>query len=107
MNDDSNADTQRNLGIEGLNLADELAISRTLLANERTLLAYLRSSVALIIAGITIIHFTPSGWFLGVGFACVPVGVVFGGIGLDRYLKMNRRIHAMRGRHLNDSDGGK
>jgi len=73
-------------------LRDELAIDRTLLANERTLLSYLRSGMALIIAGITIIHYATKAWFLWAGVACIPVGVVAGIFGLWRYRKMERAI---------------
>ncbi len=38
---------------EDLILRDELAINRTILANEATLLAYVRSALTLIIAGVT------------------------------------------------------
>lgn len=82
-------------------LRDELAIDRTLLANERTLLAYLRSAVALVIAGLTIVHFTTNSWFSLVGIACVPGGIATGIIGLKRYWKMNRSISLSR----NNMDG--
>lgn len=77
-------------------LRDELAIDRTLLANERTLLAYLRSGVALLIAGASIIHFSTQGWFLVVGFACIPTGIVTGVVGVTRYWRMNRSIWFVR-----------
>lgn len=78
-------------------LRDELAIDRTLLANERTLLAYLRSGVALLIAGVSIIHFSREGsWFWGIGIACMPIGIVTGGIGLVRFRKMNQAISRVR-----------
>ena len=77
-------------------LRDELAIDRTILSNERTLLAYLRSGVALVIAGVTMMHFAQEGWFGVVGAACVPAGViavVFGGV---RYRRMQKSISLIR-----------
>jgi putative membrane protein len=73
-------------------LRDELAIDRTSLANERTLLAYLRSAVSLVIAGMTIMHFSSVGWFWAVGLACLPLGVIVGVIGVARYVTMRRSI---------------
>ncbi len=81
---------------ENLILRDHLAIDRTLLANERTLLAYLRSSVAMVMAGFTIIHFLREGWFWAIGVACIPVGVLAGVIGILRYRRMNKTIAMVR-----------
>lgn len=87
---------------DDLILRDELAIDRTLLANERTLLSYLRSGVALVIAGISIIHYSQDNWFLMVGFLCIPLGVVSAVIGVKRYRKMHKAIsHTLR---RSDSD---
>lgn len=81
---------------EELILRDELAIDRTLLANERTLLAYLRSGVTLLIAGASILHFSQENWFLVVGLACIPIGVITSLIGVSRYRAMNRAIAQFR-----------
>jgi putative membrane protein len=77
-------------------LRDELAIDRTLLANERTLLAYLRSAVTLLIAGVSIVHFSTEGWFWAVGLACLPAGLITGIIGVSRYRRMNKLISLLR-----------
>lgn len=77
-------------------LRDQLAIDRTLLANERTLMSYLRSGVALFIAGISIIHFSNEEWFTAVGFFCLPCGVVTVLFGLSRFQKMNKAILVIR-----------
>ena len=81
---------------DNLILRDELAIDRTLLANERTLLSYLRSAVALFIAGVTIIHFSTEGWFWVLGIACIPSGIITGIIGVARYRRMNQSIVRIR-----------
>jgi putative membrane protein len=83
---------------DDLLLRDELAIDRTLLANERTLLAYLRSAVALLLAGVTILNFSPEGWFWAVGIACIPTGISTAIIGIMRYRRMNREISLVRRR---------
>jgi inner membrane protein YidH len=77
-------------------LRDQLAIDRTLLANERTLLSYLRSGVALFIAGISIVHFAGHGWFADFGYACLPVGVVTVYFGALRFRKMDEAISIVR-----------
>ncbi len=77
---------------DDLTLRDELAVDRTLLANERTFLAYLRTGMALMIAGATMIHFANQGWFLAVGIACLPAGLVCGATGLIRFLSIHRSI---------------
>lgn len=77
-------------------LRDELAIDRTLLANERTLLSYLRSAMALLIAGVSIIHFAAEGWFWSMGVICIPTGIITGVIGAMRYRRMNRSIARIR-----------
>lgn len=81
---------------EDLILRDELAIDRTSLANERTLLAYLRSSLTLLIAGVSIIHFSNEAWFWAFGAACLPAGVMTGLIGIIRYRRMNASISLVR-----------
>ena len=81
---------------DNLILRDELAIDRTLLANERTLLSYLRSSVALLIAGVSIIHFSNEGWFWVLGLTCIPIGIITGIIGVARYRKMHQSIVRIR-----------
>lgn len=77
-------------------LRDELAIDRTILANERTLLAYLRSSLTLLIAGVSIMHFSRGGWFFVVGVVCIPSGLITASVGLLRFRGMNRSIAAIR-----------
>ncbi len=86
---------------DSLILRDELAIDRTRLANERTLLAYLRSAIALVIAGMTIIHFSGKIWYTVLGFTCIPAGFITCAIGIVRYRKMDRRIFPLR----KDEDG--
>ena len=85
-------------------LRDQLAIDRTLLANERTFLSYLRSAIALLIAGISIIHFSHELWFTAVGVICIPSGILTGLFGLWRFRKMNDAISVIRVELRNISD---
>ena len=77
-------------------LRDELAIDRTILANERTLLSYLRGSVALIIAGVTFIHFVEFGLLRYMAILLIPVGVITAVIGVIKYKHMGQRVRAVR-----------
>jgi putative membrane protein len=81
---------------DDLILRDELAIDRTLLANENTLLAYLRSALTLIIAGVTFIHFFAQSWLLWLGIAFVPMGVAVALFGIGRFRRMQRSINIVR-----------
>ncbi len=78
--------------LEELSLRDYLAIDRTRLANERTLLAYLRSAVALLLTGLSILHFWPRDWFGIVGWACLPSGLITGIVGVIRHRGMRRAL---------------
>ncbi len=77
-------------------LRDELAIDRTRLANERTLMAYLRGGVTLILAGVSILHFSQAYWFFYMGIACLPLGVFSIIFGLWRFRRMDGRIRKLR-----------
>lgn len=79
-----------------LYLRDELAIDRTLLANERTYLAYLRTAIALVLAGVTFIHFARSSWLEIVGILCVPVGLIILIISTIRYRRIKSNISVVR-----------
>jgi putative membrane protein len=77
-------------------LRDELAIDRTLLANETTLLAYMRLSISLTIAGVSIVHFAMEEWFRTIGILCIPLGIGAGIVGWWRYNKMEKEIRSIR-----------
>ncbi len=81
-----------------LALRDALAIDRTTLANERTALAYFRSALAMVIVGITFIHFFAdrSPMLFYVGLVIVPLGVAVGIFGFIRCRKMSRSIRIVR-----------
>ena len=76
-------------------LRDQLAIDRTILANERTLLSYLRGAVAMVIAGVTFVQFIEFGILRYIGMALVPIGLFTGVFGLSRYRRINRRIRTI------------
>jgi putative membrane protein len=77
-------------------LRDELAIDRTLLANERTMLSYVRGAISLVIAGLTFEHFVDHGALRYLGLSLVPLGVISGLYGLIRSQQMAARIQVVR-----------
>ncbi|MDO6387399.1 MULTISPECIES: YidH family protein [unclassified Uliginosibacterium] len=77
-------------------LRDELAIDRTLLANENTLLAYLRSAVTLAVGGATLLHFFPAGHLYWLGIASITAGIGLGVFGVWRFLRTQRSIKQVR-----------
>jgi putative membrane protein len=83
-------------------LRDQLAIDRTLLANERTLLSYLRSAVALVLAGLSMARFSNREWFTLLGLVCVPSGVATALFGAWRFRETNKAVSAVR-RELDDN----
>lgn len=78
-------------------LRDELAIDRTILANERTALSYFRSALTLVIAGVTFLHFFDTGFMRLLGLIFIPSGILTGTLGIIRFRAMRKSILAIRG----------
>lgn len=74
-----------------ISLTDQLAVSRSLLANERTFLSYQRSALNFAIAGLTLIKFFDWIWIVIIGWSFLPLSLVLIFIGVLRY----RRMHAL------------
>ncbi|MEK9176036.1 MAG: DUF202 domain-containing protein [Patescibacteria group bacterium] len=81
---------------EELILRDHLAIDRTVLSNESTLLAYIRTSLAVIAAGATLIHFFDEIIIKLFGAICVIAGTIILVLGYLRYRKMNKLIKEIK-----------
>ncbi|MFN3781283.1 MAG: DUF202 domain-containing protein [Candidatus Kapaibacteriota bacterium] len=75
-----------------LNLNDQLAAIRSMLANERTFLAYQRTALATFVAGLTILQFFSTFWFQLIGFLLIPISILTISIGFVRYRKTRRFI---------------
>ena len=76
-----------------LSLQDQLAVARTVLANERSLLAFIRTSFSLLIAGITFIRFFEYASFIILGWIMLPLSLIVLTSGIIRYKKMKSLIH--------------
>lgn len=81
---------------EELILRDHLAIDRTILSNESTLLAYIRTSLAVIAAGATLIHFFNETYIKLFGIICVIAGIIILVLGYLRYKKMDKLIKEIK-----------
>lgn len=82
-----------NFSKKELILRDHLAIDRTTLSNESTLLAYIRTSLAVIAAGATLIHFFDEIWVKVFGAFLVIFGITIIIVGIARYRKMQKSIN--------------
>ncbi|MFU8828903.1 MAG: DUF202 domain-containing protein [Phycisphaerales bacterium] len=81
-----------------LTLNDQLAIDRTVLANQRTLLAYGRTALAMLIIGATTIQFFSILTVLIVGVPFLIGGVVIMVWGLTRYQHTRRNLSILSDR---------
>jgi putative membrane protein len=75
-----------------LNLNDQLAAIRSILASERTFLAYQRTALATLAAGFTLIQFFQSTEMIVVGWLLIPIAVFTLTIGFVRYRKTRKYI---------------
>lgn len=81
---------------EELILRDYLAIDRTILSNESTFLAYIRTSLAVIAAGATLIHFIDKFSVKIFGGVLIIIGLIILVIGYLRYRSIDKEIKEIR-----------
>ena len=81
---------------EELRLRDLLSVDRTILSNERNLLAYIRTALAVLVAGVTLIHFFESHILRVFGWTFIPVGIGILLVGFQRYRKVKQSIERFR-----------
>ena len=86
----------KNFSAKELILRDHLAIDRTILSNESTLLAYIRTSLAVIAAGATLVHFFIEFYIQCIGAILVILGIVILILGIRRYKMMDSSIKEIR-----------
>lgn len=77
-----------------MDLRDELAIQRTILANQRTLLTFFNASLALVISGVSLIKFFNDGRIVWFGAALFAAGVLLLAYGFFNYVAHRRKIEA-------------
>ena len=81
-----------------MDLRDELAIQRTILANQRTLLSFFTASLAIAVGGVTLIKFFPGHWSYWAGWVLLPLSVVVLIYGFKNYFAHRQAIDAAKGR---------
>lgn len=86
-----------------LNLNDQLAAIRSILANERTFLAYQRTALATFVAGLTILQFFLNFWFQFIGFLLIPIAIFTIALGFVRYRKTRRYIFQLEKDFVRDA----
>ncbi|MDX5435641.1 MAG: DUF202 domain-containing protein [Pontibacter sp.] len=73
---------------------DQMALERTVFANERTFMAYLRTAMAIVGAGIIAAKFANDLYLKIAGFVLLPIGFALGVYGFYRYRqKQNIILH--------------
>ena len=75
-----------------MDLRDELAIQRTVLANQRTLLSFFTASLAVAVTGVTLIKFFSEYWFYWLGWALLPGAAILLVYGLINFLNHKHMI---------------
>jgi len=75
-----------------MDLRDELAIQRTILANQRTLLSFLTASLAIAATGATLIRFFPGHWTYWAGWLLLPFSAMLCIYGFRNYFSHKRSI---------------
>ncbi len=77
-----------------MDFRDELAIQRTILANQRTLLSFFTASLAVAVAGVTLIKFFPGHWSHWMGLALLPCAAALFIYGTGNYFSHKHTIEA-------------
>ena len=77
-------------------LRDHLAIDRTAMSNESTLLSYIRTSLAIIAAGATLIHFFSEFYIHAAGLSIIVLGLVLLICGYIRFKKIDKLIKEIK-----------
>jgi len=78
-------------------LRDDLALDRTVMANERTLLSYMRTALFLLVTGLSPLKLFPeNAWMLGIGSFVVLVSVGVTWFGIYRFRHVQRKIYLIR-----------
>ncbi len=79
------------------NLADQLALDRTLMSLERTMLAYIRTAVALLLSGSSGIFLSSITWVQIAGGILIGLAIATMAVGLVRYWRRKRDLEKYAG----------
>lgn len=73
-------------------LREELALTRTALANERTLLSYARTALAFLLTGATLLHFFYQTTAIVLGAISLSLGAALMLIAVMRFLQIRKKL---------------
>ncbi|MFD2513835.1 YidH family protein [Pontibacter locisalis] len=73
-------------------IRDQMAMQRTIFANERTLMAYLRTSITIIAGGFAAVKFSDDLYLELIGATLLPIGAILAIYSFLRYRKKQRLI---------------
>lgn len=75
---------------------NQMAVQRTIFANERTLMAYLRTAITIIAGGFVAVKFSQHIYMEIAGFILLAVGIMLAIYSFYRYLQKQRVIQQQR-----------
>jgi inner membrane protein YidH len=73
-------------------IRDQMAVQRTIFANERTLMAYLRTALTIIAGGIAAIKLSGHIYMEIAGISLIIIGVLLGSYSFYRYVQKQKLI---------------
>ncbi len=80
------------MAVPDTTVRDRLARHRTQLANERTLLAYIRTALGFVIVGVPAVWWMDQPYVQTLGVVSLAAGVICLGIGVRRFIMLNRML---------------
>lgn len=79
-----------------LSLSEQLALDRTILANERTFLSYSRTSLTVFVVGVTFIKLFNFPIIEILGWVFLPISFVIFFLGVRTFKKIRAELYGMR-----------
>ena len=77
-------------------IRDQMAVQRTIFANERTLMAYLRTAITIMAGAFAAIKLSQHVYLQVIGFVLMPVGLALAVYSFYRYFQKQRLIQRQR-----------
>ncbi|GAB3194360.1 uncharacterized membrane protein YidH (DUF202 family) [Pontibacter aydingkolensis] len=77
-------------------IRDQMAIQRTIFANERTLMAYMRTAIALLGGGFAAVKLSQDLYMEIIGLILMPAGLLLAIYSLYRYVQKQKLIERQR-----------
>ncbi|MFD2999682.1 YidH family protein [Pontibacter toksunensis] len=88
---------------KNVEIRDQMAIQRTIFANERTLMAYLRTAITIIAGGFAAIKLSQHLYLEIIGIISMPLGLGLAAYSFYRYLQKQKLIERQRNDYTHTS----